>query len=167
MIATNASGRAGSLGDGFLTCPSVGPCPPQPNLPGESLWNLEAAEREGREAPRLEAERQAAAELPAKEAAERAAREQAIREAGERAGRETAERAASARSPKCVVPRLAGDSLNEARHALARAHCRMGRLTEPRGYSGPLVVVRQSARSDAKLAAGSRVALTLRRAPKR
>jgi hypothetical protein len=73
-----------------------------------------------------------------KEAAERAAKEREAREAGERAGKEAAEReraaewaAARAHSPKCVVPRLNGDSLTEARRALGRAHCRLGKLTEP------------------------------------
>lgn len=167
VIATNAVGREGYLGDGFLTCPSEGLCPSQPVLRGESLWVLESAERAGREAPGLEAERvarqKAAEERPAKEAAERSASERAIREAGERAGREAAERLELAHSPRCVVPRLEGDSLKEARRALGRAHCRLGRLTEPRDYRGPLVVIRQGVRGGSKRAAGSRVALTLGR----
>jgi hypothetical protein len=167
VVAVNSAGKAGNVGDGFLTCPSQGSCPSQPYLEGESLWNLEGAERVADEAPRLEAEREAkrkeAEEPPAKEAAERAAKEREAREAGERIGKEEAERAARTDSPTCVVPRLRGDSLTAARRALARAHCGVGRLTEPRSYRGPLVVVEQSAHSGSKLSAGSRVALTLSR----
>ncbi len=169
VIATNSAGREGYLGAGFLTCPSQGSCPSQPYLPGQSLWSIEGAKRAGEEAPRLEAEREArqreAEERPAKEAAERAAKEREIREAGERAGREQAKRAALAHS--CVVPRLKGDSLTEARHALRGAHCGLGKLTEPRGHHGPLVVIRQSVDSGSKLATGSVVALTLSRGPSR
>jgi hypothetical protein len=166
-LATNSAGRGGYVGDGLETCPSEGLCPSQPFLIGISWWVIEALEQVGREAPLREAEREAKqreeAERPAKEAAERAAKEREIREAGERAGREAAERAALARLPKCVVPRLKGDSLTDARRALGRAHCGLGRLTKPRDYRGPLVVVKQGVHSGSKLAAGSRVALTLRR----
>jgi hypothetical protein len=160
VIATNSAGREGYLGAGFITC-SQESCPSQPYLPGESLWVFEGAKKAAEEAPRLEAEREAkqreAEERPAKEAAERSLREREIREAGERAGREEAKRHATA----CVVPRLKGDWLREARHALRRAHCGLGRLTEPRDPHGPLVVAKQSIRSGSKLAAGSEVALTL------
>lgn len=39
----------------------------------------------------------------------------------------------SLRTPpvRCVVPRLIGDSLNAARQALARSHCRLGHVTRP------------------------------------
>ncbi|HEY4812212.1 MAG TPA: PASTA domain-containing protein [Solirubrobacteraceae bacterium] len=177
VVAINLAGKEGLAGDGFVTCPSEGPCPSQPYLRGESLWNLEGAERAGNEAPRLEEEREAKKkeeeERPVKEAAERAAKEREAREAGERAGKEAAEReraaerAATTHSPKCVVPHLRGDSLTEARRALGRAHCRMGRLTEPRDYPGSLVVVRQSVRGGSRLAKGTRVALTLSRPEKR
>ena len=166
VVGTNSAGREGWVRDGFITCPSQGPCPSQPYLIGESLWNLEGAERVGKEAPRLEEEREAKvkeeAERPAKEAAERSAKEREAREAGERAGREEAKRAALAHSA-CVVPRLKGDSLAKASHALGRAHCGLGGLTEPRADHGLLVVVGQSVHSGSKLAVGSRVALTLGR----
>ena len=145
VIATNSAGREGIIGAGFLTCPSEGSCPAQPYMPGMALWNIEGARREAEEAPRLEAEREARK-----------------REAEERA-EEEAKRAASA----CVVPRLRGDSLPEARHALRRAHCTLGTVTKPRGHHGPLVVVRQSAHKGSKLPTGSRVALTLDRAHSR
>jgi hypothetical protein len=177
VVAINSAGKEGSAGDGFVTCPSEGSCPSQPYLRGVSLWVIEGAERAGNEAPRLEEEREAKKkeeeERPVKEAAERAAKEREAREAGERAGKEAAEReraaerAATTHSPKCIVPHLKGDSLTEARRALGRAHCRLGRLTEPRDYRGSLVVVRQSVRGGNRLAAGTRVALTLSRPEKR
>lgn len=168
VVATNSVGRAGWVGSGLVTCPSEGVCPMQPYLRGEELWNLEGAEREGREAPRLEAEREAKRkeeeERPAKEAAERATKEREIREAGERAGKEAAEREAEAvaQARRCVVPSLNGDSLTAARRALDRAHCRLGKVTKPRTRHGALVVDRQSARSGRRLASGTKVAVTLR-----
>ncbi len=171
VVATNSAGKEGYAGDGFVTCPSEGSCPSQPYLGGVSLWNLEGAERAANEAPRLEEERQVKQkeeeEGRVKEATERAAKEREAREAGELIGKEAAERARPALPPRCVVPRLKGDSLTEARRALGGAHCRLGRLTEPRGFRGPLVIVRQSIRSGSKLAAGARVALTLNRSGKR
>jgi hypothetical protein len=168
VVASNSDGREGYIGDGFITCPSQGLCPRQPFLEGTSLWVWEGALREASEAPSI-GEREArehreAEERPAKEAAERAAKERESREAGERAGREAGERAAAERAPKCVVPRLKGDSLTQARRALSKAHCRVGKLTEPREYHGPLVVVRQSIRRGSKLTSGTRVAMTLDRA---
>lgn len=175
VIATNSAGKAGYVGDGFLTCSSEGSCPTQPFLSGESLAGYELLGRDGREAPLREAEREAKQreeeERPAKEAAEHAAAERGIREAGERAGKEAgeragkeaAERAALADSPRCIVPRLEGYSLNQARGVLESAHCRLGRLTEPRGRRRALVVVKQGVRSGSKLAVGSRVNLTLER----
>ena len=165
VVATNSVGRSGIVGAGFVTCPSTGPCPMEPYAPGEALWNLEGAERAAQEATRLEAEREAKhreeEERPTKEAAERAAKEREVREAGGRAGREQAERAASASQPACVVPHLEGDSPAAAGHALRRAHCVLGKSSKPHGHHGRLFVVGQSVKSGIKLAAGTRVALTL------
>lgn len=169
VAATNSAGKEGYVGDGFLTCPTDGLCPSQPYLAGEALWNIEGAAREAAEAPRLEAERLAkqreAEERPAKEASERAAKERAVYEAGERAGREAAERAAQARGHSCLVPRLKGDSLTQARRALYRAHCRLGKITAPRN-AARLIVVRQGVRSGVSLARGSRVPVALGHAGK-
>jgi hypothetical protein len=146
VIATNSVGREGDVGDGFITCPSQGSCPLQPYLRGESLWNIEGAKRAAEEAPRLEAEREARhreeAERLAREAAERFAKEHEVHLA-------------------CMVPRLKGDSLTAARRALRRAHCGLGMVIVPRGHRRQLLVIRQSIPAGKKLAAGSRVALTL------
>jgi hypothetical protein len=148
VIATNASGREGFVGGGFVTCPSQGPCPGQPWMPGESLWAIEGGRRAAEEAPRLEAERIArfreAEELVAREAAERATKEREAREASE-----------------CVVPRLKGDSLVAAVHALSRTRCVLGKVGRRHDHHGPLVVVRQSAPVGSRMAGGSHVAVTL------
>jgi hypothetical protein len=149
----------------FTTLPAGAPVEP---------WVNEGAEREAKEAPRIGAEEEAKAkeeaERPGKEAAARAAKEREIREAGERAGRETAEReakrkeaeeAAAARLLKCVVPRLKGDSVAAARSALSKAHCKLGKLSRPRGSHKPLVVTGQGAKSGVRLADGAPVAVKL------
>jgi hypothetical protein len=152
VIATNAAGRGGFKGGGFLTCTGEGCF--EPWLPGTPLWEIEGAERSGAEAPLREAEREAAAreaaERPIREAAERAAREREAREASE-----------------CVVPRLKGDSLVGAVHALSKTRCVLGRVSHRHGHHGPLVVVKQSAASGTRLAGGSPVAITLGARPNR
>ena len=133
------------------------------------------AERAGCEAPILEEEREAKAkeetERPGKEAAARAAHEQEIREAGERTGREAAEREAKQKEAEkaptipplqCIVPSLKGDSLTAARTALAKAHCKLGNVSRPRGHHKTLIVTRQSVTQGKTLAPGAPIALTLR-----
>jgi hypothetical protein len=172
VIASNSDGREGYVGDGFLTCSPQGLCA-QPYLIGESLWNIEGAEREAKEAPRLEEEREAKQkeeeERPTKEAAARDTHEREVREAGERAGREAAERerlakersAKQAAAAMCRVPSLKGDSLTAARHALRKVHCDLGKVSEPRKHHGALVVKTQSIRAGRKLAKGTAVAVQL------
>jgi hypothetical protein len=173
VIAINSAGKEGSVGDGFITCPAQGPCPGQPMLRGLSLWVIEGAEREANEAPRLEEEREAKAkeeaERPAKEAGARAAKEREVREAGERAGREAAERerlakeqsAKQAAAAMCRVPSLKGDSLVAARRALGKAHCKLGKVSKPRGHHKTLLVIGQGARSGKTLANGAAIAVKL------
>jgi len=166
VIASNSAGREGFVGGEFETCPSEGLCVGQPWLPGESLWVVEAARRSAEETPAGQAERVATQreleEHPVTDAAERAARERERYEAGLRTGREAAERdSAGSRSPRCVVPRLRGDSVAGARRKLARAHCALGRVARPRSYHGPLVVRHQSVRVGRRLAEGARVSVLL------
>jgi subtilisin family serine protease len=80
-------------------------------------------------------------------------------------------------APRCVVPRLAGRTLAQARVRLRRARCRLGRVTRPRvraprrrGASrpAPMLVVRASSpRAGSARPAGTRVALTLKAKPRR
>jgi hypothetical protein len=174
VIASNSVGREGYAGNGLVTCPATGACPPQPWLPGVALWGGESDRKWAEEGPAREAERQAkqreAEERSAREVAERARTEREIRESGERAAREAAaqevvgaEEAASGRL-RCVVPHLDGDSLTAARRALARAHCALGKVTWPQMRRGKLVIGKQSVRSGRKLAIGAKVAITLRAA---
>ena len=134
----------------------------QPVPGGEPLWAVEGARKSGEEAPRREAERVAkimeAEAQQAREAAEHAARERELREAGERAGREAAEREAAARASalRCVVPRLIGDTLTQARRALGKALCSLGKVTEPHGHHGRLVVNSQGVPRGRRLSRGRR-----------
>ncbi|MBS1869213.1 MAG: S8 family serine peptidase [Actinobacteria bacterium] len=63
---------------------------------------------------------------------------------------------------QCKVPRLKGKSLAKAKRALARAHCRLGKLRKPRhARLKGLVVTASSPRAGAVRAAGAKVKLTL------
>jgi hypothetical protein len=66
--------------------------------------------------------------------------------------------------PHCVVPTLRRKTINQARTALTRAHCRLGTIHRPR-HPLPhhtLRVVTQSARAASRHTAGYRVAITVR-----
>ena len=122
----------------------------------------ENTERKEHEAKAAE-ERKTAEERPQREAAERKHQEE-TREATERTEKEAAEEAqekAKGAASRCVVPTLEGDSLASARRALHRAHCKLGRVTVPRGGHGTLVVTAQSLRRGAKRPGGTAVAVTL------
>jgi hypothetical protein len=172
VTASNVAGKARSAAQPFPYFytggypEGTGAGPPSNNE--ESPCAIEGARRSGEEAAAREAARRAkqteAEERSAKEAAELAAKERESREAGERAGRELAERSAAAsRSLKCVVPRLAGDSLSEARRAITEAHCRLGKVHWPRHHRGALIVVRENRKTGAAFAAGTRISITLAR----
>jgi hypothetical protein len=66
---------------------------------------------------------------------------------------------------RCVVPHLRGLSLGKAKTALAKAHCALGRVKQPKRLSRAqkkrLVVAAQSPAAARTLPAGTRVALTL------
>jgi hypothetical protein len=63
--------------------------------------------------------------------------------------------------PVCVVPSLHGATLRAARHVLAKAHCRLGKVSQPSRHRGALVVTGQDVRRGRKLAAGALVAVSL------
>jgi hypothetical protein len=71
----------------------------------------------------------------------------------------------------CVVPKLKGKSLSAARTALAKAHCRLGKVTKPKAKKhhklGKLVVGSSKPAAGTKLADDAKVALKLSPAPKR
>lgn len=100
----------------------------------------------------------------AAEVAEREAKEapvKAVLAREERGAAETEAAEAKAARVACVVPSLTGGSLAAAQHAVARAHCGLGKVKAPRREHGSLVVVGQSARHGSRLASGARVAVTL------
>jgi hypothetical protein len=66
-----------------------------------------------------------------------------------------------AEHPACTVPALKGDTLADARRALAAAHCRLGAVHQPAHHHGTLHVSAQSAPAGEHLAGGARVMLTL------
>jgi len=67
--------------------------------------------------------------------------------------------------PSCVVPKLKGKTLAGARAALRRAHCVLGKITEPkrkRGRKQPRLVVGSTKPGAAtKLSSGAKIAVTL------
>jgi len=136
----------------------------------ESPWVRESGELRAAEAPLREAEREAAAERAVQETAAQAAavaaHERELREQAERAGREKAEHEAReetavdhAATPRCIVPKLKGDSLKAARRALERSRCRLGSVR--RTGRGSSAVVSQRSKPGVRLPVGSKVGVTL------
>jgi subtilisin family serine protease len=70
----------------------------------------------------------------------------------------------------CIVPKLAGKTLAQAKAALSGADCRVGKVTKPkarRGQKPPALVVKSSSPAAGSLATGDVVGLTLGPKPKR
>jgi hypothetical protein len=69
----------------------------------------------------------------------------------------------STRPVPCVVPRLRGDTLNFAQHALVQAGCRLGRVSVPKHHhgGGRLVVIRQRVSAGNRLPSSTPVDITL------
>lgn len=119
----------------------------------------------GERATAAAAESQAAADAAARAREAALAREASLKAVLEREEREHAEaeqaEAEAAQAVRCVVPSLTGDSLKQARHALTKAHCRLGKTSEQHTGRGTLVVVAQSAKHGRRLPARSRIAVRL------
>jgi streptogramin lyase len=63
---------------------------------------------------------------------------------------------------KCLVPKLKGRTLAQARQALRRAHCNLGRVSRPAGHNKRrLVVVRQTPAARRSLPFGGKVNVRL------
>jgi virginiamycin B lyase len=73
--------------------------------------------------------------------------------------------------PRCIVPKLKGKTLAQARTLLTKAHCRLGKVTKPKvkkHHEQPkLVVSSTKPGAGAKLSNGAKVALKLGAAPKK
>lgn len=72
---------------------------------------------------------------------------------------------------RCVVPRLKGKTLSQAKTALRKAHCKLGKVTKPRRPKHrklrKLVVKRSSPAAGKVKPVGTKVALTLAEVPKK
>jgi Divergent InlB B-repeat domain/PASTA domain len=63
----------------------------------------------------------------------------------------------------CLVPKLRGKSLKQAKRVLKHAHCRLGKVRRPKGGKGQRLVVRSSKPgAGTKLGAGAKVGVKLR-----
>ncbi len=165
------STAGGAVWPGEFTVPEVPPgAAPEgvkekePYTPPESLWanqsGKEAAERTVAEQHAKEHEEQQAKEAAAQRATEAEALKRHQEEQAEQAFREREEREdKEAEHPACLVPALKGDTLTAARHALAKAHCRLGAVHQPRHHHGTLRVSAQGTPAGTRLAGGARVML--------
>jgi hypothetical protein len=135
-----------------------------PYMPYESLvpfWSIFLSEEESAQTVREYEEKQRAAAITREEQQAR----EAARIATEAAQlKRISEQEATARAvarPACSVPSLHGQTLSTARRALARAHCRLGRVGTPRHHRGVLIITRQTPRAGKKLADAAAIAVTL------
>ncbi len=135
------------------------------------LWSTRLAESESAQTVReYEAKQQQKAkeqeEFKAREAVRLAAEAAEIKRiVEEKTAAEAAARAAV--RPRCVVPSLMGDTLSKAQRALSKAHCKLGKITEPRTGRGALVVVGQGVEHGKQLPDGAAVAVKLARPVRR
>ncbi len=65
------------------------------------------------------------------------------------------------KQPACIVPKLKGKTLPQARAALKRAHCTLGKVRKPRHSHGTLHVSSSKPPAGKKLTNGAKVAVTL------
>jgi hypothetical protein len=66
-----------------------------------------------------------------------------------------------------VVPKLAKKTLGQAKSALKKAHCKLGKVTKPRKAKGALVVKSSSPGAGKKLAENAKVNVKLGPKPKK
>ncbi len=174
VIATNANGKAksGAHPFGYLNGGAypegVGSGPPdEAEIP---QWLINESNSESAETLKKYEEQQAREQLEkkAKEAARRATEEAELKQAEEREAQEAAARERTeheeeeAEHPACRVPALKGDTLTAARHALAKAHCRLGAIYQPAHHHSTLYVSAQGSPVGKRLAYNARVALWCR-----
>jgi len=76
-------------------------------------------------------------------------------------GRVKARLLPGAAAGECVVPRLAGRTLAQAKRLLDRAHCKLGKLSGPPQSNHNLVVVAQRPAAKKTLPGGSKVSVRL------
>ena len=144
----------GSAPNGVLDTESYTP----PELPWANESGNEAAARTVAEQRAKELEEQQRKEATAtKEQEEAKAREAALKHR-----EDVAASAAQSGTQACTVPSLRGDTLSAARRALAKAHCRLGKVSKPKGHHhGQLVVTQQHIGAGGKLPSDTRIGVTL------
>jgi hypothetical protein len=129
-----------------------------PELPWANQSGNEGAGRTVAEQRTKEKTEQQARETAASRAAE------ALTHAVEAAQPTTSARQRpAAKRPACTVPALKSDTLGTARRTLVKAHCRLGKVSRPRGHHKTLVVAGQGTKSGKTLADGSAIAVKLAR----
>jgi beta-lactam-binding protein with PASTA domain len=73
--------------------------------------------------------------------------------------------------PSCVVPKLKGKALGQAKSVLKAAHCTLGKVTKPKAKKGkktaPLVVKSSKPGAGATLSEGAKVGIKLGPKPKK
>jgi hypothetical protein len=170
VYASNSAGQA--FWSSQFEVPPIPPgaCPEgcsttEPYKPEVSQASIEANERE---AVIVSAEAEARRHQEAREYEERKSKEAVASHAAEVAAlrkrteeEETEERAAATLAPACVVPSLKGDTLSAARRALAKAHCRLGKVNRPAPQDKTLLVTRQSPKPGERLPARATIEVTL------
>ncbi len=65
------------------------------------------------------------------------------------------------KKPACIVPKLKGKTLSQARAALRKAHCSLGKVNKPKHSHGKLKVSSSKPPAGKKLPDGAKVAVTL------
>lgn len=165
LVGVRASNAAGGVSrQGELTIP--------PRIEGcaEGCASHEPYKRESTGEWDAEASRLFVAEYWAQQrlAQEASAHEQELKAREEarllsEAAKREAEREAAAKKARraCIVPSLRGDSLTAARRALARAHCRLGKVDDRSRVRSRLAVSQQSPRRGRRLANDAPVSVTL------
>ncbi|MFI4992919.1 MAG: hypothetical protein ACHQCH_04800 [Solirubrobacterales bacterium] len=170
VVATNSDERAKTEPTSFNFHYSggfpegVGGAPYEGELPTEGELDV-AEERAAQIWRETEAERQRhkAKEQEERQAAERATLAAETAALKRREGEEAAAAKPPAAVPACVVPSLRGHTLRAARRAINKAHCRLGKVSQPHRHRGALIVMRQTPSHGTKLAGQAAIEVVLGR----
>jgi DNA polymerase III gamma/tau subunit len=172
VLAHNADGNTSHSGELDVPSTPPGACPDgcsknEENTAEIPPWSTALSNSESAQTLReYEARQRQLAkeqeEAKAREAARYASEEAELKQAEEHEAQEAAARE-EAEHPACIVPNVKGETLNNARRALAKAHCRLGAVHRfSDRHLGALNVSAQSAPAGKRLAQGARVALWCR-----
>ncbi len=157
--ASNTAGEALWVSDG-LNIPSPTPGAFPEGTGGGGIVESKPPEAVNNELKAI-AIREEERRVKAKKQEEQKARELTARPASEPEHTEEQPPAAQPQTehPACRVPALKGDTLSAARRALAKAHCRLGKIHRPTHHDGTLYVSAQGAPVGEQLAYNAHVAL--------